>query len=47
MNHTKNYECESYIFIAFEINILFRNVCILKCEYALYTALLIQYIHAL
>ena len=36
-----------YIFIELDINILCRNVCILKCEYAVYTVLLIQYIHTL
>jgi len=43
MNSTKNYVI-SYIFIALEINILFRNVCILyKNIYILY----IHYIYAL
>ena len=30
MKHTKNNGCECYIFIALEINILYRNACILS-----------------
>jgi len=37
MNHTKNYGCESYIFIALEINIyIVWKLCIL-CIYTVYT----------